>query len=133
MCYAVEGKGSKSFDMAKGFCFQHPEAAHVLLQKNWILLFYTLKEKVKAGVNAVQILILGAECCLQLIIKNSLGNTSTIIEALADVTPVIVLERMLVCFERNGKRKVELLLGVGGLAHKKQILVWWKYHFTREF
>jgi uroporphyrinogen decarboxylase len=33
MCYAVEGQGSKSFDKAKGFCFSHPEAAHVLLQK----------------------------------------------------------------------------------------------------
>jgi uroporphyrinogen decarboxylase len=32
-CYAVEGQGSKSFDKAKGFCFSHPEAAHVLLQK----------------------------------------------------------------------------------------------------
>jgi uroporphyrinogen decarboxylase len=28
-----------------------------------------LQEKVKAGVDAVQVLILGAECCLQLIIK----------------------------------------------------------------
>lgn len=32
-CYAVEGKGSKSFDTAKGFCFSQPEAAHALLQK----------------------------------------------------------------------------------------------------
>jgi hypothetical protein len=39
--------------------------------------YFILKEKVKAGVNAVQILTLGAECYLQLIIKNSLGNTST--------------------------------------------------------
>ena len=27
-CYAVEGKGSKSFDTAKGFCFSNPVAAH---------------------------------------------------------------------------------------------------------
>ena len=32
-CYAVEGKGSKSFDTAKGFCFYNPVAAHTLLQK----------------------------------------------------------------------------------------------------
>jgi uroporphyrinogen decarboxylase len=31
--YVAEGQGSKSFDKAKGFCFQYPEAAHVLLQK----------------------------------------------------------------------------------------------------
>jgi uroporphyrinogen decarboxylase len=29
MCYAVEGQ-VQSFDKAKGFCFSHPEAAHVL-------------------------------------------------------------------------------------------------------
>ena len=33
-CYCVEGKGSKSFDTAKGFCFSNPVAAHTLLQKN---------------------------------------------------------------------------------------------------
>jgi uroporphyrinogen-III decarboxylase len=75
MCYAVEGQGSKSFDKAKGFCFSHPEAAHVLLQKITDTTILYLRKKVKAGVDA-QVLILGAECCLQLIIKNSLGNTS---------------------------------------------------------
>ena len=54
-CYAVEGKGSKSFDTAKGFCFTHPEAAHVLLQKITDTTILYLKEKVKAGVDAVQI------------------------------------------------------------------------------
>ena len=54
-CYAVEGKGSKSFDTAKGFCFSQPEAAHVLLQKITDTTIAYLKEKVKAGVNAVQI------------------------------------------------------------------------------
>ena len=32
-CYAVEGKGSKNFDVAKSFAFSHPEWAHSLLQK----------------------------------------------------------------------------------------------------
>ncbi len=54
-CYAVEGKGSKSFDKAKGFCFSQPEAAHVLLQKITDTTIAYLKEKVKAGVDAVQI------------------------------------------------------------------------------
>lgn len=54
-CYAVEGKGSKSFDTAKGFCFSQPEAAHALLQKITDTTILYLKEKVKAGVNAVQI------------------------------------------------------------------------------
>ena len=54
-CYAVEGKGSKSFDTAKGFCFSQPEAAHALLQKITDTTIAYLKEKVKAGVNAVQV------------------------------------------------------------------------------
>ncbi|WP_300489400.1 uroporphyrinogen decarboxylase [Flavobacterium sp.] len=54
-CYAVEGKGSKSFDTAKGFCFSQPEAAHTLLQKITDTTIAYLIEKVKTGVNAVQI------------------------------------------------------------------------------
>ncbi len=54
-CYAVEGKGSKSFDKAKGFCFSNPVAAHLLLQKITDTTILYLKEKVKHGVNAVQI------------------------------------------------------------------------------
>jgi uroporphyrinogen decarboxylase len=54
-CYAVEGKGSKSFDKAKGFCFSEPIAAHLLLQKITDTTILYLKEKVKHGVNAVQI------------------------------------------------------------------------------
>ncbi|TRZ45954.1 uroporphyrinogen decarboxylase [Robertkochia solimangrovi] len=55
LCYAVEGKGSKSFDAAKGFCFSNPIAAHNLLQKITDTTILYLKEKVKHGVNAVQI------------------------------------------------------------------------------
>lgn len=55
LCYAVEGRGSKSFDKAKGFCFSQPEAAHALLQKITDTTIAYLKEKVKSGVNAVQI------------------------------------------------------------------------------
>jgi uroporphyrinogen decarboxylase len=64
MCYAVEGQGSKSFDKAKGFCF-HIQKQHMFYYKkitDTTILY--LKEKVKKGVNAVQILILGAECYL---------------------------------------------------------------------
>ncbi len=55
LCYAVEGKGSKSFDTAKGFCFSQPEAAHVLLQKITDTTIAYLKKKVEAGCNAIQI------------------------------------------------------------------------------
>ena len=55
LCYAVQGQGSKNFDIAKGFCFSQPEAAHSFLQKITDTTIAYLKEKVKAGVDAVQI------------------------------------------------------------------------------
>jgi uroporphyrinogen decarboxylase len=54
-CYVVEGKGSKSYDIAKGFCFSQPEAAHVLLQKITDTTIAYLKKKVEAGCNAIQV------------------------------------------------------------------------------
>jgi len=55
LSYAVQGQGSKNFDIAKGFCFSQPEAAHALLQKITDTTIAYLKEKVKAGVHAVQV------------------------------------------------------------------------------
>lgn len=55
LCYCVEGKGSKAFDVAKSFCFQNPEAAHQLLQKITDTTIAYLKGKVERGVSAVQI------------------------------------------------------------------------------
>lgn len=55
LCYAVQGQGSKNFDLAKRFCFTQPEAAHSLLQKITDTTIAYLKAKVEAGVDAVQI------------------------------------------------------------------------------
>ena len=55
LCYCVQGQGSKNFDKAKQFCFTEPLAAHELLQKITDTTILYLKEKVKAGVNAVQV------------------------------------------------------------------------------
>ncbi len=77
LCYCVEGKGSKSFDIAKSFCFTQPEAAHLLLQKITVVTIAYLKRKVQSGVRPYRFLILGAECFLQKIIKSFLGNTLT--------------------------------------------------------
>lgn len=54
-CYCVQGQGSKSFDKAKEFCFTQPVAAHQLLQRITDTTIAYLKEKVKAGVDAVQV------------------------------------------------------------------------------
>ena len=55
LCYCVQGQGSKTFDKAKEFCFTQPVAAHTLLQKITDTTIAYLKEKVKAGVDVVQI------------------------------------------------------------------------------
>ena len=55
LCYCIQGQGSKTFDKAKEFCFTQPVAAHTLLQKITDTTIAYLKEKVKAGVDVVQI------------------------------------------------------------------------------
>ncbi|WP_010250856.1 uroporphyrinogen decarboxylase [Myroides injenensis] len=90
-CYAVEGKGSKSFDLAKGFCFSDPIAAHSLLQKITDTTILYLKEKVKAGVNAVQIFDSWGGMLSPVDYQEfSWKYINQIVEALADITPVIV-------------------------------------------
>ena len=55
LCYMVEGKGSKSFDKAKQFCFTNPTLAHQLLQKITDVTVQYLKAQVKAGADTVQV------------------------------------------------------------------------------
>lgn len=55
LCYMVQGKGSKTFDEAKSFCFQQPALAHQLLQMITDTTIAYLKEQVVAGVDTVQI------------------------------------------------------------------------------
>ena len=55
LCYMVQGQGSKTFDKAKAFCYQQPEAAHLLLEKITTTTINYLKQKVTYGVDAVQI------------------------------------------------------------------------------
>lgn len=91
LCYAVEGKGSKAFDIAKGFCFSQPEAAHALLQKITDTTILYLKEKVKAGVDAVQIFDSWGGMLSPVDYQEfSWKYINQIVEALADEAPVIV-------------------------------------------
>ena len=76
LCYCVQGQGSKNFDKAKEFCFTQPVAAHELLQKITDTTILYLKEKVKAGVNAVQVF-------------DSWQYIQQIIDALKEEAPVI--------------------------------------------
>jgi uroporphyrinogen decarboxylase len=55
LCYMVQGKGSKTFDEAKIFCYTQPETAHRLLQMITDTTIAYLKAQVKAGVDVIQI------------------------------------------------------------------------------
>ncbi|MBC6491583.1 uroporphyrinogen decarboxylase [Flavihumibacter stibioxidans] len=55
LCYMVQGKGSKTFDEAKAFCYTQPETAHKLLQMITDTTIAYLKGQVRAGADLVQI------------------------------------------------------------------------------
>lgn len=55
LCYMVQGKGSKTFDEAKGFCYQNPELAHALLQMITDTTIAYLKGQIEAGADVIQV------------------------------------------------------------------------------
>jgi uroporphyrinogen decarboxylase len=55
LCYMVQGKGSKTFDEAKAFCYTQPQLAHQLLQMITDTTIAYLKGQVEAGVDVIQI------------------------------------------------------------------------------
>lgn len=55
LCYMVQGKGSKTFDEAKGFCYTQPETAHKLLQMITDTTIAYLKKQIIAGADVVQV------------------------------------------------------------------------------
>lgn len=55
LCYMVQGKGSKTFDEAKAFCYAQPATAHQLLQMITDTTIAYLKAQIKAGADLVQI------------------------------------------------------------------------------
>ncbi|MDO5104413.1 uroporphyrinogen decarboxylase [Capnocytophaga sp.] len=90
-CYAVEGKGSRDFNIAKELCFTDPQTAHRLLQKITDTTILYLKEKVKVGVNAVQIFDSWGGVLSPVDYQEfSWKYINQIVEALAPLTKVIV-------------------------------------------
>lgn len=55
LCYMIEGKGSKTWEKAKQFCFTQPELAHQLLQKVTKATINYLKAQAKAGADVLQV------------------------------------------------------------------------------
>lgn len=55
LCYMIEGKGSKTWEKAKQFCFTQPALAHQLLQKITSATISYLKAQAKAGADVLQV------------------------------------------------------------------------------
>jgi len=94
LCYMVQGKGSKTFDEAKTFCYTQPEMAHRLLQMITDTTIAYCKQQVAAGVDVVQLFdswggLLGPDD-----FKNiSLKYIRQIVDALKDEVLVIVFAK----------------------------------------
>lgn len=94
LCYMVQGKGSKTFDSAKAFCYQQPEVAHQLLQMLTDTTIAYLKEQVKAGADCVQLFdSWGGLLSPQDFENFSLQYMRQIVAALKDVCPVTVFAK----------------------------------------
>jgi uroporphyrinogen decarboxylase len=94
LCYMVQGKGSKTFDEAKGFCFQQPAVAHQLLQMLTDTTIAYLKEQVAAGADCVQLFdSWGGLLSPEDFETFSLQYIRQIVAALKDVCPVIVFAK----------------------------------------
>ncbi len=94
LCYCIQGQGSKTFDKAKEFCFTQPVAAHTLLQKITDTTIAYLKEKVRAGVDVVQIFDSWGGMLSPVDYQEfSWKYINQIIEALKDDAPVIAFAK----------------------------------------
>jgi uroporphyrinogen decarboxylase len=94
LCYMVQGKGSKTFDEAKAFCYTQPALAHQLLQMITDTTIAYLKGQVKAGADLIQVFdswggLLSPGDFEQL----SLKYIRQIVAALKDEVPVIVFAK----------------------------------------
>ena len=90
-CYALQGQGSKNFNTAKAFCYQHPELAKELLQKITTTTIAYLREKVKAGADVIQLFdSWGGLLCPKDYQVFSWFYLQQIIDALSSSVPVII-------------------------------------------
>jgi uroporphyrinogen decarboxylase len=94
LCYMVQGKGSKTFDEAKAFCYMQPAMAHRLLQMITDTTIAYLKEQVKAGVDVIQVFdswggLLGPDDFESIALK----YTRQIIHALKDEVLTIIFAK----------------------------------------
>jgi len=94
LCYMVQGKGSKTFDEAKAFCYQQPETAHALLQMITDTTIAYLKGQVAAGADVLQVFdSWGGLLSKSDFEEFSLRYIRQIVAALKERVPVIVFAK----------------------------------------
>jgi len=94
LCYMVQGKGSKTFDEAKAFCYTQPELAHTVLQMLTDTTIAYLRQQAKAGADVVQVFdSWGGLLSPGDFEKFSLQYIRQIVHALKDEVPVIVFAK----------------------------------------
>src|SRR5690606_33116004 len=94
LCYCIDGKGSKSFDTAKSFCFKNPNVAHQLLQKITDTTIAYLLKKVEFGCDVIQIFdSWGGMLSPQDYDEFSWPYIEQIVNALSEKVPVIVFAK----------------------------------------
>ncbi|MBO9618941.1 MAG: uroporphyrinogen decarboxylase [Niabella sp.] len=94
LCYMVQGKGSKTFDEAKAFCYQQPETAHALLQMITDTTIAYLKGQVAAGADTLQLFDSWGGLLSKQDFENfSLQYIRQIVAALKELVPVIVFAK----------------------------------------
>lgn len=94
LCYMVQGKGSKTFDEAKIFCYTQPETAHRLLQMITDTTIAYLQKQIESGADVVQVFdswggLLGPADFEEF----SLKYIRQIVKAVKDMAPVIVFAK----------------------------------------
>jgi uroporphyrinogen decarboxylase len=94
LCYMVQGKGSKTFDAAKAFCYTQPEIAHQLLQMITDTTIAYLKQQIQAGADTVQVFdSWGGLLSPQDFETYSLKYIRQIVAAIKEDAPVIVFAK----------------------------------------
>jgi uroporphyrinogen decarboxylase len=94
LCYMVQGKGSKTFDEAKAFCYAQPELAHQLLQMITDTTIAYLKGQIKAGADVLQLFDSWGGLLSPADFENlSLRYMRQIVAAVKDEIPTIVFAK----------------------------------------
>lgn len=94
LCYMVQGKGSKTFDEAKAFCYAQPGLAHRLLQMITDTTIAYLKAQIAAGADLVQVFDSWAGLLSKEDFETiALPYIRQIVEAVKDDAPVIVFAK----------------------------------------